>query len=120
MHAVARSPDNFYWDCRSGRDEQCPERLLQEKKNWLERSSVSFKARRYPDFIRKNSPNPNEFAQFAFNLLILPDDHATNGRSSRAVSFTQSRAALPRRRRQRVKRRFNENADTMRPIGDLG
>ena len=35
----------------------------------------------------KNSPNPNEFAQFAFNLLMRPDDHATKSRSSSAVSF---------------------------------
>ena len=46
------------------------------------RSSVSSKARRYPDFIRKNSPNPNEFAKFAFNVLMRPDDRATKSRSS--------------------------------------
>jgi hypothetical protein len=39
--------------------------------------SVSSEANRYANFIRKNSPNPNEFAQFAFNLLTRPDDHAT-------------------------------------------
>ena len=54
-----------------------------EKKKCLYRLSVSSKARRYPDFIRKNSPNPNEFAQFAFNLLMRPDDHATKSRMTR-------------------------------------
>ena len=48
---------------------------------------MSSKAKRSPDFIRKNSSNPNEFAQFAFNLLMRPDDHATRSKSSRAVSF---------------------------------
>ena len=32
MHAVATSPDDlFFWDCRSGRYEKRPERLLQRK-----------------------------------------------------------------------------------------
>jgi len=71
MHAVATSPDDlFCWDCRSGRFISV---CYQEKKKCLCRSSVSSKARRYPDFIRKNSPNPAEFAQFAFNLLMRPD-----------------------------------------------
>ena len=89
MHAVAASPDDlFFWDYRSGRFEKRPERLLQRKEqNVFYQASVSSKASRYPDFIRKNSPNPNEFAQFAFNLLRRPDDHATKSRSSRAVSF---------------------------------
>ena len=92
MHAVATSPDDpFFWDGRSGRAghfETRPERLLHRQKKCLYWSSVSSKARRYPDFIRKNSPNPNEFAQFAFNLLMRPDDHAgKSSRSSRAVSF---------------------------------
>ena len=88
MHAVATSPDDlFFWDCRSGRDESVLSVCYKEKKKCLYRSSVSSKARRYPDFIRKHSPNPNEFAQFAFNLLMRPDDHATKSRSSRAVSF---------------------------------
>ena len=41
-----------------------------------------------PDFIRKNSPNPNEFAQFAFNVLMRPDDHATKSRSSPSCEFS--------------------------------
>ena len=40
-----------------------------------------------PRLHSENSPNPNEFAQFAFNLLMRPDDHATKSSSSRAVSF---------------------------------
>ena len=64
MHAVAASPDDlFFWDYRSGRFEKRPERLLQRKEhNVFYQASVSSKASRYPDFIRKNSPNPNEFA----------------------------------------------------------
>ena len=45
-----------------------------------------------PDFIRKNSPNPNEFAKFAFNLLMRPDDHATKSRSSPSCEFSPSLA----------------------------
>ena len=59
-----------------------PLKSTKTRKKCLSRSSVSSKARRYPDFIRKNSPNPNEFAQFAFNVLMRPDDHATKSRSS--------------------------------------
>ena len=82
---VATSPDDlFFWDCRSGRYEKRSERLLQEKKNMPLPFIGLCKASRYSDFIRKNSPNPNEFAQFAFNLLMRPGDHATK---SRAVSF---------------------------------
>jgi len=86
MHAVAASPDDLYfWDYRSRRFEKRPERLLQSKEqNVFSQASVSSKASRYPDFIRKNSPNPNS-PQFAFNLLRRPDDHATKSRSSRAV-----------------------------------
>jgi len=51
------------------------------------------KARRYLDFIRKNSRNPNEFAQFAFNLLMLPDDDA-----SLALKMTREGAPLSRLR----------------------
>ena len=33
MHAVATSPDDlFFWDCRSGRYEKRPERLLQRSR----------------------------------------------------------------------------------------
>ena len=65
-----------------------------EKKKMSLPFIVSSKARRYPDFIRKNSPNPNEFAQFAFNVLMRPDDHATKSRSSLGVNFhTVSRSS---------------------------
>ena len=88
MHAVATSPDDLFFGT-AARD--ATKRVVsvryKEKKQCLYRSSVSSTARRYPNFIRKNSPNPNEFAQFAFNLLMRPDDHATKSRSSRAVSF---------------------------------
>ena len=102
MNAVTTSPDDlFSWDCRSGRDEKRPERLLQERKKCLYRSSVSSKARRYPDFIRKNSPNPNEFAQFAFNLLMRPDDHVTKsghpGEFSHSLTLRMTRKLNTRR-----------------------
>jgi len=74
MHAIATSPDDLI-------------------SLGLYRSSVSSKARRYPDFIRKNSRNPNEFAQFAFNLLMLPDDDA-----SLALRMTREGAPLSRLR----------------------
>jgi hypothetical protein len=66
----------FFADCSQNH----PLDREKTQKKCLYRSSVSSKARRYPDFIRKNSPNPNEFAQFAFNLLMRPDDHATKSR----------------------------------------
>ena len=88
IHAVAMSPDDpFFWTAARDATQSVLSVCYKEKKKCPYRSSVSSKARRYPDFIRKNSPNPNEFAQFAFNLLMRPDDHATKSRSSRAVSF---------------------------------
>src|SRR5580765_5113011 len=69
MHALATSPDDLlFWGCRSGRYEQRPEGLLQRKKMSLPFIGL-VQGKTLPDFIRKNSPNPNEFAQFAFNVL---------------------------------------------------
>jgi len=59
MHAVATSPDDLFLELPLGTlFEKRPERPSQRKeKKWLHRSSFLSKARRYPDSIRKNSPN---------------------------------------------------------------
>ena len=107
MHAVATSPDDLAFgtaarDATNSALSVC----YKAKKKLLYRSSVSSKARRYRDFIRKNSPNPNEFAPFAFNRLMRPDDHATKSRSSRALSFTQSLLRMTRQDRS-LRSRFH-------------
>ena len=40
-----------------------------------------------PRFHSEEFAQSDEFAQFAFNLLMRPDDHATKSRSSLSASF---------------------------------
>src|SRR4051812_7391589 len=66
MQAVATSPDDRFFGtaARDATNSVLSVRYNEKKKNRLYHSSVSSKARRHPDFIPKNSPNPNDFAQF--------------------------------------------------------
>ena len=71
MHAVATSPDDlFSWTAARDATKR-PERVTKKRKNVLPFLGL-VQGKTLPRFIRKNSPNPNEFAQFAFNVLMLP------------------------------------------------
>ncbi len=93
MHAVATSRDDLFLELPLGTLRKGPERLLQREDKNVFTVHRSPPGKTLPRFHSKEFAQSDEFARFAFNLLMCPDDHATkkNTSSPRCEFFTQSR-----------------------------